>query len=141
MKATSALSVTVLLTFFAAVGCTSPHPGGDGCIILEQETKIDNVREIRVKAGESFTIELPGNPTTGYMWEVESCEGSSLLLETQKFLEENPGVMGSGGIFAWNFRATSPGSCALHFIYRRPWETVAPIDEYMYLVTVTQGTE
>ena len=135
------LSAAVLLAFIMNTGCTSLHSGCKGCIILWQEAKIENVREITVKVGESFTIELPGNPTTGYTWEVEFCEDSPLLLEAQEFLQKNPGAVGSGGIFLWNFRATSLGSSALHLTYRRPWETVAPIDEYIFLVIVEQGTK
>jgi predicted secreted protein len=137
----SSLAAAVLLALFMAAGCTSSHhhhPGGKSCIT---EAQIEYVNEITVKAGEIFTIELPGNPTTGYTWNVQFCEDSPLLLETQEFIQENLGTVGSGGIFMWNFRAAKLGSCSLHFTYRRPWETVTPIDEHIFLVNVEQGVK
>ena len=101
-----------------------------------------------MKKNRGYAVEVPRGFleylyfTAGKLDKVnEFIESLIRLLEAQDFLVMNPGVMGSGGIFVWNFRATSPGSCALHFIYRRPWETAAPIDKYIYLVTVAQGTE
>ena len=50
---------------------------------------------IRVEAGESFAIELAGNPTTGYLWEA-NVDDQYLELLFQEFESRGESV-GAGG--------------------------------------------
>ena len=75
---------------------------------------------IRVEAGESFAIELAGNPTTGYMWQPDVDSRHLELLE-QEFEPGREGV-GAGGKEILRFRALATGDTEITFTYRRPWD-------------------
>jgi inhibitor of cysteine peptidase len=75
---------------------------------------------IHIEAGESFAIELAGNPTTGYMWQPD-VDSQHLELLGQKFEPGRDGV-GAGGKEIFRFRALAAGVTEIAFAYRRPWD-------------------
>ena len=77
---------------------------------------------IRVEAGDSFAIELAGNPTTGYMWQPD-VDSQHLELLGQKFEPGGEGV-GAGGTEVFHLRALATGDTEIAFEYRRPWDRV-----------------
>lgn len=88
---------------------------------------------IEATAGETLTIVLPANPTTGYNWQVETDE-DYLILVSQEFEPMGAGV-GAGGREAFQFRALRPGKTDVRFHYRRPWET-QPIETRHHRVRI-----
>jgi inhibitor of cysteine peptidase len=88
----------------------------------------DSGKLIEMKVGGTILIELPGNPTTGYMWEVSSMDSSALQkIGDFKFLA-NSNAIGSPGKMALRFRVIGAGKTVLVLAYRRSWEkNVAPI--------------
>jgi predicted secreted protein len=71
------------------------------------------------------TLELEGNPTTGYSW-TYVLEGEGALRELSaeyRRAEDSGGRVGGGGIFIFVFESVRPGRVELVFSYRRPWET------------------
>jgi inhibitor of cysteine peptidase len=79
----------------------------------------DPAQPIRVAVGETFALALPGNPTTGYTWQLETDE-EHLLLLGQEFEPGKSGV-GSGGQEVFRLHAQAPGEVELACEYRRPW--------------------
>jgi inhibitor of cysteine peptidase len=75
---------------------------------------------IRVDAGESFAIELAGNPTTGYMWQPD-VDSQHLELLGQEFEPGGEGV-GAGGVEVFHFRALAAGETEIACEYRRAWD-------------------
>jgi inhibitor of cysteine peptidase len=75
---------------------------------------------IRVGAGDTFAIELAGNPTTGYMWQPD-VDSQHLELLGQEF-EPGGGGVGAGGKEIFRFRALRAGDTEIAFAYRRPWD-------------------
>jgi inhibitor of cysteine peptidase len=75
---------------------------------------------ICVEAGESFAIELAGNPTTGYMWQPD-VDSQHLELLGQEF-EPGGGGIGAGGKEIFRFRALAAGDTEIAFSYQRPWD-------------------
>ncbi|MGD8904208.1 MAG: protease inhibitor I42 family protein [Anaerolineae bacterium] len=75
---------------------------------------------IRVEAGDSFAIELAGNPTTGYTWQPD-VDSQHLELLGQEF-EPGEGGVGAGGREIFRFRALKAGEAEIAFAYRRPWD-------------------
>ena len=77
--------------------------------------------QFSIKKGESFTIHLKSNPSTGNQW---------YLLETpyhvdsiqQKYKGEMGGI-GSGGMEYWTFKGKETGMDTLQFIYAREGES------------------
>jgi inhibitor of cysteine peptidase len=79
---------------------------------------------MQVKPGQEFSLSLPGNPTTGFSWAIES-PVPAFLQQTapENYIhEDHTGAIGASGTYIWRFKAVTTGSAHLRFIYRRPWE-------------------
>ena len=87
--------------------------------------------------GDSLTVRLPSNPTTGFNWEIAQLPKLLEQIGEQEFVPKTKGtgMVGVGGINIWKFQVKSFGDGVLGFIYRRPWETVPPIDVVEYKLT------
>lgn len=89
--------------------------------------------------GETVAIELPANPSTGYIWTYELSEKDILKEDSSGYIPapgKDDGV-GRGGKQVWIFRAINPGSVAITFTYQRPWEAGATSSDsvtYFYAV-------
>ncbi|MCQ8894479.1 MAG: protease inhibitor I42 family protein [Methanolinea sp.] len=79
----------------------------------------DNGRTVTVVPGDSLSVSLFENPTTGYHWEVETSEGIALTGST--FLPSRSGLIGAGGTHTWYFVVRGGGQQTISAIYRRPW--------------------
>ncbi len=101
-------------------------------------TAKDNGTAVTVKTGDTFTVKLEGNPSTGYTWEAQDLD--TRLLEQvgdAEFSGGVPGMVGSGGDLTLTFKALQPGTTTLTLVYHRPWEKdVDPIDTFSVTVTV-----
>ncbi len=75
---------------------------------------------IQVAAGDRFGLELAGNPTTGYTWQVH-VDRQHLDLLGQEFERGGTGV-GAGGKEVFLFHALSAGETEISCDYRRPWD-------------------
>ena len=80
----------------------------------------DPIAAIQVAVGDNFAIELAGNPTTGYTWQVHA-DGQYLELLGQEFEPGGEGV-GAGGQEVFRFRALAAGETEIDCEYRRPWD-------------------
>ena len=77
-----------------------------------------NVTTIRASAGDVFVLELEGNPSTGYQWQVDPPPNLRLIDR-----DVNPGKgIGSSATERLTFEAVKPGDCVLHLEYKRVWE-------------------
>jgi inhibitor of cysteine peptidase len=118
---------------FSAAGCgaTRANPGA--------LTDADNGKTATVNVGETLVIELGGNPSTGYTWEVKD-------LDIQIFQQvgdigfrpaSSTPMVGQGGTQILTLKALKSGTTPLTLVYHRPWETgVAPLETYTVTVTV-----
>ncbi len=78
------------------------------------------------KVGESFTIELASNITTGFKWKLENSLDTNYLVFLQKEYKEPNKLEGETGVEIWQFKAIKQGITNLKFIYIRPWEKHIP---------------
>jgi inhibitor of cysteine peptidase len=76
---------------------------------------------IQVAANEKFALELAGNPTTGYTWQI-TADSQFLELLGQEFEAGGEGV-GAGGREVFHFHALTTGETEIACEYRRPWDT------------------
>jgi inhibitor of cysteine peptidase len=91
---------------------------------------------ITAGVGQRFAVELDGNPTTGYSWQLTADPGAQVRLLDEGFAPSG-GQIGSGGVQRFTFEAIATGSTTLAFGYVRPWETgVAPVKTAQFPVTV-----
>ena len=98
----------------------------------------DNGGQVELSAGQRLTVSLPGNPSTGYTWEVGEGTGGVLLpVGEAGFVSDDPNLVGAGGTLTLTFEAAQAGTTTLVLVYHRPWETdVEPLDTFTVTVTV-----
>jgi len=82
----------------------------------------DHGRQIELTEGQPLVIGLEGNPSTGYMWEVE--EGSEKIIRQAGEIEfrSESNLLGAPAKQIMRFEALEEGQAALELVYRRPWE-------------------
>jgi predicted secreted protein len=88
-------------------------------------TAADNGGTVQVSAGGDLLVELSGNPSTGYGWQV-SANDNSILLPIAEWFEPDTNLVGSPGLEKFSFHVMAPGDASLRLIYGRPWETDPP---------------
>ncbi|MCO6450152.1 MAG: protease inhibitor I42 family protein [Caldilineales bacterium] len=78
-----------------------------------------------ISVGETLTLTLCANPTTGFQWEPVAISDESVLkLNSQRYEEvgaTNNGV-GAAGQEVWVFEGLKPGQSTINLAYSRPWE-------------------
>ena len=85
------------------------------------------------------TVELEGNPTTGYTWVYTmSPEGVAREVSSEYIPDTtNAAAVGSGGKFVFVFEAVAPGEAELSFSYLRVWEeNIPPLRTLTYKLIV-----
>ena len=85
---------------------------------------------------DSVTIELKGNPSTGYTWEaVLASENIVEVSKNVKYLGAK-GMVGAPSMFYFTVSSLSSGSTILTLEYKRPWEEIAPLETKVYNINV-----
>jgi len=117
-----ALAVACAGAFAAA---REARPADKGIVL----TAADSGRTVTVRRGESITLRLAGNPTTGYRWQLRLPLGPALEQQGDSAYVPDPapgGIVGSGGTEVWKFKGIRAGRLTLVLEYRRPWEKDQP---------------
>ena len=85
---------------------------------------------------DSVTIELKGNPSTGYTWEaVFASENIVEISKDVKYLGAK-GMVGAPSMFYFTLSSLSSGSTILTLEYKRTWEEKEPLEKKVYNITV-----
>lgn len=85
--------------------------------------KEDNDKAVvDVKVGQSFSVELVANPSTGHDWHVVNLDSSMLSLAEQEFRPPTGKLVGAPGVAVWRFTALAMGATKLQLAYYRSWE-------------------
>ena len=85
---------------------------------------------------DSITIELKGNPSTGYTWEaVLASENIVEISKDVKYLGSE-GMVGAPSMFYFTVSSLAEGSTVLTLEYKRPWEEKDPLEKKVYNITV-----
>jgi predicted secreted protein len=100
--------------------------------LLDQNTTNTTLWNINAYSGDSLTLALPGNPTTGFRWYIVDEFDTKLLqplnLDADKssttYTKDQAGtnLVGSGGKFYFYFTTLKSGSTKIKFQYKRIWE-------------------
>ena len=114
----------------AALAVSSDGPGSP-----HEYTAAEDGAAIEIAAGESFTVVLEGNPTTGYGWLVDDLDEAVLSVEETAYRSDSD-LIGSGGTFTFTFTGAAAGTTQVRLGYQRSWEFVEPIQAFGITVTV-----
>jgi predicted secreted protein len=90
-------------------------------VILQKQ---DNGKEVRIKAGQAFQIQLEGMGGTGYWWYVQPPDSRHMELLSEKTKAQSAGRVGGPVLGVWTFRAKEPGTTEIKMDYYRNWEGV-----------------
>jgi len=122
------MRMLVCLITVAALVCAC---SGDS-LVLDETSNGDRVS---MAVGDDLVIELPGNPSTGYDWYVDTLDQTVLELSDQSFDTEST-LIGAGGTTTLRLSAVGTGETDLRIVYERSFETADPIDEFAVTVVV-----
>jgi inhibitor of cysteine peptidase len=102
-------------------------------------TNADNGKQITAKTGDTLTLTLDSNPTTGYSWQVMEIDNTILAQQGDpeyKQASGTEGLVGAGGTETFRFDAVGTGTTTLKLGYMRPWESVPPIETLTIQIVV-----
>lgn len=85
-------------------------------------TAADNGRLIEVGPGDTLTITLPENPTTGFRWEMDRPDPLALEVEDDRYTSNPGSAVGGGGARILVLRALSPAQLDVGLRLRRAWD-------------------
>ena len=84
--------------------------------------------EVEVTAGESFTVTLCSNPTTGFQWSAAQIGDQAAIEQVDyqftppAYTDGRPPAPGSPGTEVWTFKARKVGESTISMEYNQPWE-------------------
>lgn len=130
-----ALSVfaALVLGLLAAIWLPAESLGGGGQPTMLGEG--DNGQTVTVGSGGQITIDLPGNPTTGYSWAATVGDPSVISESSPPVFTSSSSALGAGGTYRFQYRARSAGQTDVTLVYQRSWETGVP-PQKTYKITV-----
>jgi predicted secreted protein len=96
------------------------EPASSFIIPGEKETK---VKLIHARIGQSFTISLPSNPSTGYSWNADY-DHVLLDLQSSQFESGPSEAIGESGLTVYLFMPKKAGKTTIAFVYKRPLENI-----------------
>ncbi len=145
---TTVTSVDDTTTDDTMTGDTSADDASDDAAADASEATLalvesDNGKSFTVKVGDTISVVLAGNPTTGYEWESAMAEEVAPLLTlnggkatyTPDKVEE--GIVGSGGKYTFVFTAAAAGQVELKLKYWRSFEAQAePLQTFGVTITI-----
>ena len=84
--------------------------------------------EVTVDSGESFTVTLCSNPTTGFQWSAAQISDPAIIEEVDRqftppgYTDGSPPAAGAPGQEVWTFKARKAGESTISMEYDQPWE-------------------
>ena len=110
---------------------------GSKVVVLK---KADNNREIQVRVGDVFQIELEGIGATGYWWHVTEMDRGLLELlseDTRVPSEKSEKKVGGPVTGVWRFKALAAGKTGLVMKYYRIWEGPdKAVDQFSIILSI-----
>jgi inhibitor of cysteine peptidase len=126
--------VAPVIGLLAAIWLLAESSGGSQPTILNES---DNGATVTVASGGRITIDLPGNPSTGYGWAAIIGDPSVISESSHPVFTPASSALGAGGTYRFQYKARSSGRTELMLVYRRSWETgIPPVKTYRIAVVV-----
>lgn len=122
------MKIKLLITLLAVTvlsGC---------CMICSKDgsfTMADSGKTFTTATGGTLNLELKGNYTTGYSWNIVSCDEKIIKLTDSKYTPDSLQLAGTGGMQHFTFNIVGKGQTELKITYNRVWEKdVAPAETF-----------
>lgn len=128
-----ALAAAALAGGLNPVRAQAPAPGGGGVALKIGAADNGGAKQLRL--GDAFEVTLAENPSTGYQWTLHAPLDPALAVEGNSYVASAPGLIGSGGLRSWRFRAVKAGVAHLVIDDKRGWEP-APVESFAIAIDV-----
>ncbi|UCH51794.1 MAG: protease inhibitor I42 family protein [Chloroflexota bacterium] len=133
------ISIFTLLSISLLLVACAPSTGTSteiSCDDFRQQPHMS--KQINVPAGDTFTVTLCSNATTGFEWsESAQISDPTIVQKTDhEFVAPDTGLVGAPGKEVWTFKALKKGTSTIVFEYSRPWEG-GEKGEWTFNLTVT----
>ncbi len=125
-----------LMVFSGMPGAVSASPKKPKTVVLTRE---ESGKTLIVPLGSRVTVELEGRPGTGYGWSLHSGDASVLkpLGKPKNVIPRPERKLDGVELTVFRFKAVRKQTCALEFVYRRPWEKdVPPVETASFEIIV-----
>ena len=131
---TAVILLAAALMLSALAGCGSSGTSANGKTFTISDVNIS------AKVGDTFTIQLESNATTGFQWSTSGSLNPKVVKKVRStyVAGANPGGMtGVGGIEKWVFTAVGAGTGTILMIYSQPFDkTAKPAQTVTFTVNV-----
>jgi inhibitor of cysteine peptidase len=96
------------------------------------------VRDIEINKGDTLTVTLGSNPTTGFSWTEQTLISDNAIIEQTNHESVDPATnaLGAAGKEVWTYRTLKAGKTEISTEYSRPW-TGGEKAEWTFKLTVT----
>ena len=88
---------------------------------------------------DPFEIELSGNPSTGYTWQIVSFDSTVIKQVGDPVYKASNDKIGSAGMYTFKFQTIADGQTNLLLVYKRKWEEHKVHDE-TFKIKIVVGT-
>jgi inhibitor of cysteine peptidase len=119
------LVAVILISALIVCGCIYLIYGKGGAEKINLGPE-DNGRAFGIRVGAIVSIELPENPTTGYIWQYTVNENIVEVIGDNYVAPEDP-IPGRGGTRTLKLRVAGSGEFDMDYV--QPWENL-PIDHF-----------
>lgn len=107
---------------FAICVCLSQSGYGEGPDKPLTLTEKDSEKPVSLKVGDAIEVVLKENPTTGFLWVVDTVDKTILEQVGEKEYKADSNAIGAGGTMTMRFRAIANGKTKLKLIYHKMGE-------------------
>ncbi|HWP98779.1 MAG TPA: protease inhibitor I42 family protein [Syntrophomonadaceae bacterium] len=101
-------------------------------------------KEYTTSPGQTFTLALPSNPTTGSQWTLSDNYDHGVISLSNSYYksppQSDPPIVGQGGTEYWVFKALQAGTIELKLTYGQPWAPTPPFKTFTVKITVSADT-
>jgi len=87
----------------------------------------DSGKTFKAKVGDTFTVRVQGNASTGYRWSTVDLS-SKLELVSESSASSGGGPIGGGSAVEFEFRVKRSGTVELEMAYARSWDAANPAE-------------
>ncbi len=86
----------------------------------------DDGEQVELEKGQTLSVSLEGNPTTGYTWEPVELDEDVLCQVGEPAFTPESKDLGAPGTQVLRFQAAGEGRTTLRLVYHRSWEEAEP---------------
>jgi len=105
-------------------------------------TEKDDGAVLKLQPGDQVAVSVPGNPTTGYTWELAAISVNVLEPGLEPDYVRDSDLIGAGGRYTFRFTARSHGYTRIILAYLRKWEKeVPPVKTFEITADVNSSRE